>query len=310
MRTKEEYEAGHIHGAILHDVMDMMKGNLPLVDKNEEITVYCQSGGRSHMAKMILEKAGFKRVIDGEGIDTQSRKDQEMTFREKAEISIQRAKELILKTIDPTAIVSIYLKGSFVQDELRPESDVDIVVILKDEEYLEEVYRLTKEYGHSIHPPFQIVAYTMNELLTGEKATNRTKAATSVSRFVKHLDDLPLIHGVKPEGVLFTRSDKKDLSINIKNFKDRFIPEYKNGIFGFQQIIKQVFWLVEAELRLEGKHPEYSWKGLSRAIPDPDHIIHLTLTYRNQDNISKQEEYDFMNKLEKYLADLEELCNG
>lgn len=64
VRTKDEYESDHIDGAILHDIMDMTHGIFPEIDKNEEITVYCQSGSRSKIAKIILEKSGFKKVTD------------------------------------------------------------------------------------------------------------------------------------------------------------------------------------------------------------------------------------------------------
>lgn len=54
VRTKEEYESGHIDNAINHDIIEMMQGIFPNVDKNEEIAVYCESGNRSMMAKSIL----------------------------------------------------------------------------------------------------------------------------------------------------------------------------------------------------------------------------------------------------------------
>jgi phage shock protein E len=69
VRTKEEYEAGHIKGALLHDIMDMMQGIFPNIDKNEEITLYCESGNRSMMAKSIMERAGFAKITDGGSID-------------------------------------------------------------------------------------------------------------------------------------------------------------------------------------------------------------------------------------------------
>jgi phage shock protein E len=69
VRTKPEYEANHIPGALLHDIMDMMKGSFPTLQKDTEITVYCQSGNRSMMAKNFMEKAGFTNVTDGGGID-------------------------------------------------------------------------------------------------------------------------------------------------------------------------------------------------------------------------------------------------
>lgn len=69
VRTKEEYDMGHIEGAMLHDIQEMMQGVFPNVDKNEAITVYCQSGNRSMMAKSFMEKAGFTNVTDGGGMD-------------------------------------------------------------------------------------------------------------------------------------------------------------------------------------------------------------------------------------------------
>lgn len=69
VRTKCEYDADHIDGAILHDIMDIMQGILPDVDKNKEIALYCESGNRSMMAKSMLENAGFKKIIDAGSID-------------------------------------------------------------------------------------------------------------------------------------------------------------------------------------------------------------------------------------------------
>lgn len=225
-------------------------------------------------------------------------------LNKRAEISIQKAKELILESIPNESIVSIYVKGSFAQDELLPDSDVDIVVILKDEEYLPAIYELTEKYGNSTNPPFQVVAYTMKELETGEKAINRTKNTTAVSRFVKHIDFLPLIYGTKPKEKLFTRTDEKDLSINISNFRNQYIPEYKKGKFSFKSLVKQVFWLVEAEQRFKGLNIGYSWQKLADSINDPNHIIHLAIKYRKQNEISKNEEKDFLKKLEEYLEGL------
>jgi len=69
VRTKEEYDTGHINGALLHDIMDMMGGIFPNVNKDEEITLYCESGNRSMMAKSLMENAGFTRVKDAGSID-------------------------------------------------------------------------------------------------------------------------------------------------------------------------------------------------------------------------------------------------
>jgi phage shock protein E len=69
VRTKGEYDGGHIEGAMHHDIMDMMQGVFPDFKKDEAITLYCESGNRSMMAKNFMEKAGFTNVTDGGGMD-------------------------------------------------------------------------------------------------------------------------------------------------------------------------------------------------------------------------------------------------
>ena len=68
VRTKEEYDAEHIPGAVLHDIMDMMQGVFPDIDKSQEISLYCESGNRSMMAKSFMEQAGFTKVTDAGSI--------------------------------------------------------------------------------------------------------------------------------------------------------------------------------------------------------------------------------------------------
>ncbi len=70
VRTKGEYEAGHFPEAINHDIMDMMQGVFPGVRKDEEITLYCESGNRSMMAKNFMEQAGFTHITDGGSFDS------------------------------------------------------------------------------------------------------------------------------------------------------------------------------------------------------------------------------------------------
>lgn len=64
VRTKGEFEKEHIDGALHHDIMDMMEGIFPDIDKNKEISLYCESGNRSMMAKNLMEDAKFTKVID------------------------------------------------------------------------------------------------------------------------------------------------------------------------------------------------------------------------------------------------------
>lgn len=63
VRTKEEYESGHIENAINIPYDDINNKTLKK-QKNINIIVYCQSGNRSKTAANTLIKLGYKNVYD------------------------------------------------------------------------------------------------------------------------------------------------------------------------------------------------------------------------------------------------------
>ena len=68
-RTQEEYDQGHIPGAILipeYEIADRAKKELH--DKNQLILVYCRSGRRSKIAAEELVKLGYTNVKEFGGI--------------------------------------------------------------------------------------------------------------------------------------------------------------------------------------------------------------------------------------------------
>ena len=68
-RTQEEYDQGHIPGAILipeYEIAD--RAEKELHDKNQLILVYCRSGRRSKIAAEELVKLGYTNVKEFGGI--------------------------------------------------------------------------------------------------------------------------------------------------------------------------------------------------------------------------------------------------
>ena len=68
-RTQEEYDQGHIPGAILipeYEIADRVEKELP--DKDQLILVYCRSGRRSKIAAEELVKLGYTNVKEFGGI--------------------------------------------------------------------------------------------------------------------------------------------------------------------------------------------------------------------------------------------------
>ena len=68
-RTQEEYDEGHIPGAILipeYEIADRAEKELP--DKDQLILVYCRSGRRSKIAAEELVKLGYTNIKEFGGI--------------------------------------------------------------------------------------------------------------------------------------------------------------------------------------------------------------------------------------------------
>ncbi len=65
VRSKGEYNAGHIKGATLIPVQDLEKRiNELSAQKDKTILVYCRSGNRSTVAANLLKNAGFGSIVN------------------------------------------------------------------------------------------------------------------------------------------------------------------------------------------------------------------------------------------------------
>ena len=69
VRTQEEYDQGHIPGAIVisHEEISE-KAEKVLTDKNQLILVYCRSGQRSKLAAEALAELGYTNIKEFGGI--------------------------------------------------------------------------------------------------------------------------------------------------------------------------------------------------------------------------------------------------
>ena len=68
-RTQEEYDQGHIPGAVLLPYDEVLqKAETILTDKNQLILVYCRSGRRSKLAANDLVKLGYTNIREFGGI--------------------------------------------------------------------------------------------------------------------------------------------------------------------------------------------------------------------------------------------------
>ena len=69
VRTQEEYDEGHIPGAILIPGTEIeMRAEEDMPDKDQLLLVYCRSGRRSKQAAEILVELGYTNVMEFGGI--------------------------------------------------------------------------------------------------------------------------------------------------------------------------------------------------------------------------------------------------
>ena len=69
MRTQEEYDEGHIPGAILIPNTEIeTRAEAALPDKDQLILVYCRSGRRSKLAAEALAELGYTNIKEFGGI--------------------------------------------------------------------------------------------------------------------------------------------------------------------------------------------------------------------------------------------------
>ena len=69
IRTMEEFNLGHIEGAINIDYYEqkLFLNFFNKIEKSKPIYIYCRSGNRSRKSSEILKKLGFAKVYDLKG---------------------------------------------------------------------------------------------------------------------------------------------------------------------------------------------------------------------------------------------------
>lgn len=75
VRTQQEYDAGHIKGALLipYDQMEQRWQELQQY-QNQPVLLYCRSGRRSGLALEVLKGKGFTQLENGGGMDAMAAK--------------------------------------------------------------------------------------------------------------------------------------------------------------------------------------------------------------------------------------------
>ena len=116
VREKHEYEAGHVRYAInisLNDIENRLSDIADCKDKN--IIVICRSGRRSRAAAEILQKNGFKKLFNADGVGSYS-------YKSLTKVTNVRGKQMqelantgnysVVDARDPADYAASHLKGA------------------------------------------------------------------------------------------------------------------------------------------------------------------------------------------------------
>lgn len=68
VRTPEEYEGGHVAGAINIPLQELGARVKDIKELPTPVILYCQSGNRSAMALQMLQQQGITGLVNGGGI--------------------------------------------------------------------------------------------------------------------------------------------------------------------------------------------------------------------------------------------------
>ncbi len=69
VRTEEEWNEGHLDGAVHFEMVRLQKGELPEISKDAAIAVYCHAGHRARSAIEILRENGFLNIRNAGGFN-------------------------------------------------------------------------------------------------------------------------------------------------------------------------------------------------------------------------------------------------
>ena len=216
--------------------------------------------------------------------------------------SLIRALDFLLLNIPKNKIISVYVKGSFVTREMSEKSDVDIIPILKDNIALNKL-KTVRNKNKEILKPAEFLPLSLAEL-----KRNKSVPHSRRNVFLRDLEHYKLIYGKKLINSTYPTKNLREMFLDeLTVLKNKSIPLYKEGKFGFSQLIKQVFWITYSEQKMIGKSSPRTWKGLNSFVKNKNHIIHETYKLRLHPTKNKAIRKRFLMKLKDYLKKLEDV---
>ena len=228
-------------------------------------------------------------------------KDRTKTEKKAIEATI-KARKKVVEAVPENKLVAIYIKGSFARREMRENSDVDMVPIVKGNEDEGAAFGVNgPEVEPTVVVPLSLWEFEHNKLYSKGGYDPDLRAEPDL--FLKKLDKCRLIYGKPLDPSKYPiRNDKEILKDEIEKIRKGYIPAYEEGAIKFAPLLKEVFWLTEAEQEVKGRKAGHSFEGIAKSVEDEGHIVHEAYRFITRRN--KGREKEFIKGLKEHLATL------
>src|SRR3989344_3691702 len=228
----------------------------------------------------------------------------------KAIEKIVLARQLIIQSLPIEQLVAIYVKGSFVRREMRPESDIDIVPIVVKTSFEGNAFGANiPKIKPAVVVPLSLEEFKANRLLTPSRFSPDLRAEPDL--FLMELPNYGLIYGKPLNPRAFPMRDYKRVALDeIDKIRNGYIKAYETGRHAHPPI-KEVFWLTEFYQRFKGMKVNHSFRGILESVNDNKHILHQAYRLKLKGKKSTlKEKRDYLKNLNYYLDRLEKEIKG
>jgi predicted nucleotidyltransferase len=211
-------------------------------------------------------------------------------------------------------VVSLFVLGSFLSDEMTPLSDIDLVGVMKPTFDFRREAPLNRILNKTVHSKHRIDLGTMSyDEFFGGTQKGSVMRYIELPIFLNFLRRARLIYGkrinfdklpIKPA------SPEQELKYHLREF-DKYKREFKRKNaagpdFSFSDFIKIIFYIANTELQLT-RHltPRRRYTEIVRAFAkDKTHLVHYSMQLRRKKTISPRDKRTWLNLAERYAVQM------
>jgi predicted nucleotidyltransferase len=226
---------------------------------------------------------------------------------------LQSIKQAVLENAGEH-VVSLFVLGSFLSDEMTPSSDIDLVGVMRPTFDFRSEARLNRILNETVSSEHRIDLGTMSyEEFFGGTRKGSVMKYTELPIFLNFLKHAKLIYGKKIDFdklPIKPASAEQELKYHIREFKKyerQFRRKNASGPdFSFRDFIKTIFYIANAELQLT-RHlaSKGSYTEIVEAFAqNKHHLVHYSMRLRRKKTISRRDKRTWLNLAERYAAQM------